>query len=155
RAVISAASSVDWDELKRDLADASWGWIAFGFVFAQLPRLTQAVAMLGAIAAKLPFGPVYVKELATCYLNLAMPSSIARMAVSIRFFQCQGLPGAAAVTAGAIDSLANNVVQAGILIVILVFGQSSLDINLSAPSSSDSLNLLWVLIGLLVAVVLV
>jgi uncharacterized membrane protein YbhN (UPF0104 family) len=153
-AVVTAASNVDWDELRSDLADASWGWIAFGFILAQVPRVTQAVAMLGAIAARLPFGPVYLKELATCYLNLAMPSSIARMAVSIRFFQCQGLPGAAAVTAGAIDSLANNVVQAMILILLLLFGQSSLSINLSSPSD-DSSNLIWILLGLLVLTVLV
>ena len=153
-AVISAASNVDWSELRSDLADASWGWIALGFVFAQLPRPTQATSTLGSIAAKLPFGPVYVKELATSYLNLAMPSSLARMAVSIRFFQCQGLPGAAAVTAGAIDSLANTIVQATLLILLLLFSEASLDVQLDTPPD-DSLRLLWILLGLLVAVVLV
>jgi uncharacterized membrane protein YbhN (UPF0104 family) len=78
------------------------------------------------------------------------------MALSIRFFQCQGLPGIAAVTAGAIDSLANNVIQALIIIVLLIFGQSSLDLNLSSPSSSSGAgHLLWILVGLLVVSVLV
>jgi len=97
-----------------------------------------------------------MKQLATCYLNLAMPSSIARMAVNIRFFQCQGLPGVAAVTAGAIDSFVGNILQGLIIIVLLVFGQSSIDLNLTAPSSSSgSGHLLWIVVGVLVATALV
>ena len=153
-AIISAASGVDWEALRADLADAGWGWIAFGFVVAQLPRLTQAASTLGSIAASLPFGPVYMKELATSYLNLAMPSNLGRMAVSIRFFQRQGLPGVAAVTAGAIDSIANTVVQATLLVVLLLFSEASLNLELNTPDAG-SLRLLWILVGLFVAVVLV
>jgi hypothetical protein len=83
-----------------------------------------------------------------------MPSSLARMAVSIRFFQCQGLPGAAAVTAGAIDSLANNIIQAAILILLILFGQSSLTLDLGTPSGGAS-TLIWIVVGLLVATALV
>jgi glycosyltransferase 2 family protein len=153
-AVITAATRIDWNALRADLADASWGWIAAGFVCAQLPRLTQATSTLGSIAARLPFGPVYIKELATCYLNLAMPSQLARMAVNIRFFQCQGLPGAAAVTAGAIDSVVSTIVQVVLIVLLLVFSEASLSLQLDTPSS-NSLRLLWILIGLLVAVVLI
>jgi len=155
-AIYKAAVQVDWSVVRDDLSNADWSWIVFGFFLSQVPRLTQAVAMLGSIAARLPFGPVFMKELATTYLNLAVPSSIARMALSIRFFQCQGLPGAAAVTAGAIDSLANNVVQVLIIVVLLIFGQSTVDIGLSAPGSdSGPGHLLWILIGLLVVSILV
>jgi uncharacterized membrane protein YbhN (UPF0104 family) len=152
-AVISAATSVDWDAVRTDLADATWSWIALGFVVAQLPRLTQATSTLGSIAARLPFGPVYMKELTTSYLNLSMPSNIGRMAVSIRFFQCQGLPGAAAVAAGAIDSVANTIVQLTLLGILLLFSEASLDLQLSTPDQ-DSLRLLWILLGLLIAAVL-
>jgi glycosyltransferase 2 family protein len=121
-----------------------------------VPRFAQAVAMLGSVAARLPFWPVYIKELATCYLNLAMPSSIARMALSIRFFQCQGLPGVVAVTSGAIDSLANNVIQVMLLVLLLIFGESSVDLSLTAPSASSGAGkLVWILLGLLVVSVLV
>ena len=125
------------DQLKSDLSNASWGWIVFGFVLAQLPRLTQALAALGAIAAKLRFGPVYVLKLATSYLNLAVPSSVARMAVDIRFFQRQGLPGAAAVTAGAIESFAGNVLQAVLVLVLVAFTSADLSLDLSSPGSSS------------------
>jgi glycosyltransferase 2 family protein len=155
-AVIAAFGKVDWTEVRTELQHAAWGWIVFGFIVAQLPRLTQAVATLGSVAARLPFGPVYMKELATCYLNLAMPSSIARMAVNVRFFQCNGLPGVMAVTSGAIDSFVGNIIQALIILVLLLFGTSSIDLNLSAPSSdSGPGRLLWIIVGLIVAVVLV
>ncbi len=155
-AVFSAFSEVDWSEVRTELENADWGWVVFGFFLSQVPRLTQAVAMLGSIAARLPFMPVYIKQLATCYLNLAVPSSVARMALSVRFFQCQGLPGAAAVAAGAIDSLANNVVQVVLIVLLLIFGESSVDVGLSAPSSdSGPGRLLWILIGLVVVTALV
>jgi glycosyltransferase 2 family protein len=153
-AVLKVAGNVDYDQLKSDLVDATWGWIIFGFVFAQLPRLTQAVGALGSIAAKLRFGPVYVLQLATSYLNLAVPSSVARMAVDIRFFQRQGLPAAAAVTAGVIESFAGNVLQAVLVLVLVMFTSADLSLGLTAPGSS-SLTLLWIVIGIAVVVVLV
>ena len=155
-AVFAAFSEVDWSEVRTELANADWWWVALGFVLSQVSRLAQAVAMLGSIAARLPFMPVYIKQLATCYLNLAVPSSVARMALSVRFFQCQGLPGAAAVAAGAIDSLANNVVQVLLIVVLLIFGESDVNLGLTAPSSdSGPGRLLWILVGVVVVTALV
>jgi uncharacterized membrane protein YbhN (UPF0104 family) len=153
-AVISFATTIDWDTLRTDLSNATWGWIVFGFVLAQVARVTQATSSLGSIAADLPFGRVYMKQLATSYLNLAVPSHVARMGVDIRFFQCQGLPGATAVTAGVIDSVVSTVVQATLLILLLVFSGASLSLDLNTPSG-DSLRLLWILLGLVVVTVLV
>jgi uncharacterized protein (TIRG00374 family) len=153
-AVISFATTIDWGTLWNDLSDATWGWIAFGFVLAQVARVTQATSSLGSIAADLPFGRVYMKQLATSYLNLAVPSHVARMGVDIRFFQCQGLPGATAVTAGVIDSVAGTAVQATLLVLLLLFSGASLSLDLSTPSG-DSLRLLWILLGLVVAAALV
>ena len=89
-AIVSFVGGVDFSELREDLQGASWGWIIAGAVVAQLPRVTQAISTLGSIPVRLPFGPVYALQLATSYMNLALPSSIARMAVTVRFFQRQG-----------------------------------------------------------------
>jgi uncharacterized membrane protein YbhN (UPF0104 family) len=153
-AVISFATTIDWDAVWSDLSDATWGWIAFGFVLAQVARVTQATSSLGSIAADLPFARVYMKQLATSYLNLAVPSHVARVGVDIRFFQCQGLPGATAVTAGVIDSVASTLVQATLLVVLVIFSEANLSLDLNTPSG-DSLRLLWILIGLVAVVVLV
>jgi hypothetical protein len=56
-AILTAASGVDWDEVRTSVEDATWAWIVAGFLAAQLPRLTQAVSTLGSVPTKLPFGP--------------------------------------------------------------------------------------------------
>ena len=114
-AILSFATGIDYDQFADGLADASWFWIAVGVFAAQLPRLTQSVATLGSVAADLRFGPVYAMQLASGYMNLALPSIAARLAVNIRFFQRQGDAAAAALTSGAIDSFAGTVVQVVLL----------------------------------------
>jgi uncharacterized protein (TIRG00374 family) len=149
--IIDAAGGVDWDEVASSLADASWAWLALGFVVAQLPRVTQAVSTLGSVPAQLPFGPVYAMQLATGYMNVALPSSLARMAVSIRFFQRQGLSAPTAVASGVIDSFVSTVVQAVLLALLLLFSESTLALELPLPSG-DSRTLLWILLaGVVVA----
>ena len=53
--VVGALSGLDYEELGSILQDASWGWIAFGLLAAQLPRVTQAISTLGSVTASLPF----------------------------------------------------------------------------------------------------
>jgi uncharacterized membrane protein YbhN (UPF0104 family) len=153
-AVISYFGGIDWDQLAEDLRDASWAWLVFGFLVAQLPRLTQAVSTLGSVPARLPYGPVYTLQLATGYMNLALPSYAARLAVNIRFFQRQGLTPAVAVTSGAIDSFASTVVQVVLLGLLLLFSQATLNLNLSGPSDSSD-NLVWIILALVVVTALV
>jgi uncharacterized membrane protein YbhN (UPF0104 family) len=88
-------------------------------------------------------------QLATGYMNVALPSSLARMAVNVRFFQRQGLSAPTAVASGVIDSLAGTFVQAVLLGALLLFSESSLALQFPAPSGG-LLVLLWVLVAALV-----
>ena len=119
----------------------------FAFVVAQLPRLSQAVSTLGSVPSSMPFGPVYAMQLATGYMNVALPSNLARMAVNVRFFQRQGLTAPTAVASGVIDSFASTIVQAAaarrpadVLGVVARAGRCPLP-----PEASWSL--LWVLVA--------
>ncbi len=154
-AVLSFVSSVDLAELREDIRTASWEWIIAGAVVAQLPRLTQALSTLGAVPVEVPYGPVYVLQLATSYLNLALPSGIARMAVNVRFFQLIGVPPAVAVTAGAIDSFVGNAVQAILLLLLLVFSEATLTLQLSTPATPGirHVAILLIAIGIVVLAV--
>ncbi len=151
-ALLSFATGIDWDAFASGLGDAVWGWIIVGAIVAQTPRLTQSASTLGSVGADLRFGPVYAMQLATGYMNLALPSVAARLTINIRFFQRQGVPPAAAVTAGGIDSFASMVIQAILLVLLLLFSEASLDLDLSAPSGG-LLVIILILLGLLVAVV--
>jgi glycosyltransferase 2 family protein len=116
--------------------------------------VTQAVSTRGAIPAQLPFGPVYVMQLAMSYMNLALPSGFARMAVSVRFFQRQGVPPAAAITSGTIDSFTNTVVQGVLLVLLLVFSSASLNLEISAPDASGVIRIAALLIAIAAACVI-
>src|SRR5262249_60079548 len=99
-----------------------------------------------SVPSALPFGPVYAMQLATGYMNVALPSSLARMAVNIRFFQRQGLSPPTAVASGLIDSFASTIVQGILLAVLLIFSESSLSLELPAPSGGFKV-LLWALVA--------
>ena len=154
-AVLSFVGSVDLGELRDNIRTASWEWILAAALVAQLPRLTQAVSTLGAVPADVPYGPVYVLQLATSYLNLALPSSLARMAVNVRFFQLIGVPPAVAVTAGAIDSFVGNAVQAILLVLLLVFSEATLTLHLSTPPTPGIRHILILLIAIGIVVLVV
>jgi uncharacterized membrane protein YbhN (UPF0104 family) len=147
--IISAASGVDWDEVRTSIADAAWAWIALGFLVAQLPRLTQAVSTLGSVPAQLAFGPVYAMQLATGYMNVALPANLARLAVNIRFFQRQGLSSTIAVASGAIDSFVSTVIQAILLALLLLFSSATVELDVGLPSG-DPRRLLWILAAIVV-----
>ena len=91
-ALLSGLAGLDLAELADQLEGATWWLVALGFLAAQLPRATQAVSTLGAAPVPLPLGPVYALQLAVSYINLAIPTSAARVAIGIRFFQRHGVP---------------------------------------------------------------
>ena len=150
--ILTIAAHVDWDEVGSELAHASWGWLAAALVVAQLPRLAQAAATLGTVPVSLPYGPVYALHLASGYMNIALPSSFARMAVSVRFFQRQGLSVTVSVASGVIDMIATAAVQGVVLVALLVFSEATLSLDLDLPTG-DTQTVLWILVALLAVVV--
>jgi uncharacterized membrane protein YbhN (UPF0104 family) len=121
-------------------------------VLAQLPRLSQGAATLGTVPVSLPFGPVYTLQLASGYMNIALPSSFARMAVNVRFFQRQGLSVTVSVASGVVDMIATAAVQTVVLLALLAFSEATLALDLDLPTG-DTQILLWILIGVLAAVI--
>jgi uncharacterized membrane protein YbhN (UPF0104 family)/tRNA A-37 threonylcarbamoyl transferase component Bud32 len=156
-ALASAAGGLDVSELVDALEGAVWALVVVGFLVAQLPRVAQSLSTMGASPVPLPLGPVYALQLAMSYIGLAVPSSAGRVALSVRFFQRQGLNTGAALTVGAIDGLFGFVVQATILILVfLTAGSLDLDLQLGSGNPSDLARLLviFVVFGALLGLVL-
>lgn len=153
--VLTAVDRLDMDQLFEQLADATWQWVVVGFVVGQLPRLSQAASTLGASPITLPLGHLYALQLAVSYINLAIPSSAARMAVNVRFFQRHGLPAGSALAVGVIDGVSGFVVQVSLLVGILTLTDATLgfDLDLGLLDGPGQL-LLYVLVavGLVVVV---
>jgi uncharacterized membrane protein YbhN (UPF0104 family) len=153
--MVSALAGIDLGAFVESLQDASWWLVLIGFLIAQLPRVAQAVSTLGAAPIPLPLRPVYALQLAISYVNLAIPTAAARIAVNIRFFQRQGVAPAAAVATGALDGVSGFIVQAMLLGSLLLFSSLSLDVDVSGPSSSALQIVAIVCVVAVVAVVVI
>ncbi|TFH17851.1 MAG: flippase-like domain-containing protein, partial [Acidimicrobiales bacterium] len=155
--LLSAFAGFDLEEFLNSLQDAAWWLVLIGFVVAQLPRIAQAVSTLGAAPVALPLGPVYALQLAISYVNLAIPTAAARIAVNVRFFQRQGVSPATAVATGALDGVSGFIVQGLLLGSLLLFSGLSLDVDVSGPASA-AVRIAWMLavvLGIAVLVILV
>jgi uncharacterized membrane protein YbhN (UPF0104 family) len=135
-AIISLLGDIDLETFVQDLADANWWWLAFGLLLAQLPRIPSAVSTMGAIKRPLPLGPLTTLQFAICYVNLAIPSTAARVAINIRFFERFGVTPTVAVSAGAIDGVAGFIVQ--VALFLLLFFWSDLDFGVTLDTDDLS-----------------
>ena len=152
-AIITVFGDIDLESFVDALADASWWWLAMALVLAQLPRFPSAVSTMGAINRPLPFGPLATKEFALCYVNLAIPSSAARVAINVRFFRRFGVDATTAVSAGVIDSVSGFVVQ--IFLFLTLFFWSDVDFGITLDTSDLDGLLTIALIAVAVLIVLV
>jgi uncharacterized membrane protein YbhN (UPF0104 family) len=152
-ALLSSMSGLAWGDLRDQLDEARWWLVALAFAATQLPRLTQAVSTLGASPAPLPLGPVYALQLAVSYINLAVPTMAARVAVNIRFFQRHGVPSGAAMAAGALDGFTSFVVQAVLLLGLLLLTPLSLQLELDSPLDSGMSRVVLLVLALVVVAV--
>ena len=154
-ALISILAGLDLAELADQLREAAWWILLVAFLLAQTPRLTQAISTLGAAPLPLPLGPVYALQLATSYINMAVPSAAGRVGMGIRFFQRHGVPPNSAIAAGAIDTGTSFVVEAALVVGLVLFAPSSLDLNLDAATESAWSLLVVVIVIAAAAIVLV
>ncbi len=150
-AIISLLGDIDLETFVEELADASWWWLAFALLLAQLPRIPSAISTMGSIKRPLPLGPLTTLQFAICYVNLAIPSTAARVAINIRFFERFGVPPTVAVSAGAIDGVSGFIVQ--IALFLLLFFWSDLDFGFELDT--DDLSGVATLALITIAVVVV
>jgi glycosyltransferase 2 family protein len=135
--LIRTVTGLDFQEIADQLRDATWWLALLGLVVAQLPRFAQAFSTLGASPTPIPYRPLYLLQLAQSYLGLAVPSSAARIAMGVRFFQKQGLSSGAALAIGGLDGVSGFVVEATLLLGLLLFTPQTLHFDLDAASLPD------------------
>ena len=133
---------------------ASWGWVAAAFVLAQLPVVTGAWALTGAVIGPLPFGRCVALETSNLFTSF-VGGDAAVFGVRVRFFQRQGLDAPAAISSGAIAGSASWVVKGVLFIVCLPFAVG----DFHKPTSSDGgshQDIVWIIliVVLVVAILL-
>jgi uncharacterized membrane protein YbhN (UPF0104 family) len=129
----SVFANVDWDSFVDELSDANWWWLLLALLVAQVARIPAAISTMGSLQQRLPLGPLTTLQFAICYVNLAIPSTAARVAVNVRFFERFGVRPATAMSAGVIDSVSGFVVQ--LTLLILLFFTSDIDFALTTEDA--------------------
>jgi uncharacterized protein (TIRG00374 family) len=157
-ALITSLGDVSIDEVRSTLSGAEWDWVIIGVFVGQVTFLCQAVAARGASPRPVALGPLAMLQFAIGFINLAIPSSAARIALDVRFFQRQGVPATAAVSIAAIDGFTGFLIQISLLLATLGFGLGQVDMSWSGVGSggSESNNLaILVIAGVALAVIAV
>ena len=153
--LVRTVAGLDLDDLADELRDANWWLVAVAFLIAQTPRMAQTASTLGAAPTTLPVRPVYLLQLAQSYVGLAVPTSAARIAMNVRFFQRQGLTSGAALAVGGLDSIAGFIVEASLLLGLLLLTPATLHFDLDAPDLPAWRTILLVLVGLAAVIAVV
>jgi uncharacterized membrane protein YbhN (UPF0104 family) len=126
---------------------ASWGWVALAFLFAQLPVVCEAWALIGAVVGQLPFGRCVALETSNTFTSL-VGGNVAVFALRVRFFQRQGYDAAAAVSSGAIVSSASWVAET--LLFLAAIGFSAGNFHIPSDSGGNE-GIVWVVIAVILA----
>ncbi len=161
--IISKLVGVDWSSIQQEMSTANKALLLLALIMSPFVQAGFAFSTLGATMARLRYFPVLMLQYAIQFIALTLPSTAARLALEIRFFQKFGLPPAGAVSTGMIDSFFGFLVQVALLVIILVSGLpgfsaplrgSSSSSSSSSSTSSGGLSLTMVLGGLIVAGIL-
>ena len=146
--IISLLGGLDFAELQSQLSGGTYSWAVLGLAVAQLTYVAQAVSTQGASPRMLPAGPLTALQAAISFVNLAVPSTAARVVMIIRFFERQGVNATAAVTISAVESFAGFVVQILMLVLLLVPGFVELELDIDFPPGVSRLvDVLLILVG--------
>jgi uncharacterized membrane protein YbhN (UPF0104 family) len=153
--IISAVAEVGLQSLIDEFKEADGAWLWAAVLLSPTVQVAQAFSTIGASSIPVRFGPVLMLQYAVQFIALAVPSSAARVALEIRFFEKVGVNASGAVAIGVIDSVCGFVVQILLILVITVSGLASLDLPSSGGSSHSFSGKILIVagVGLLIAVV--
>lgn len=106
----------------RHLAAAHPGWLAVA-VLAALPTwIAGAASLQGAVARRLPVGPMLAVQVAGSVANHVLPAGFGVGAVKLRFLNRHGVPLREAVAAVGLDATAGMITHVAVLVALLSGG---------------------------------
>jgi uncharacterized protein (TIRG00374 family) len=136
--LISKLVGVDFAALANELKQAEWGWVAAALLISPLVQAAYAVGTMGASSKPVRYLPVTMLQYAIQFLAVTVPSAAAKYALDVRFFQKFGMPAAAALSIGVIDSSSGFIVQILLIAVIALTALPGLTSPLFGTSGSGS-----------------
>ncbi|MEI6361134.1 MAG: lysylphosphatidylglycerol synthase transmembrane domain-containing protein [Actinomycetes bacterium] len=138
--LITQLAGVDFQSIWAELASADWAWLIAALLLSPFVQVAYSFSTMGASIVPLRYWPVLMLQYSIQFIALVLPSTAARLALEIRFFEKFGIAGGAAVSIGMLDSFSGFVVQIALLILITISGLPGFTSSLtgSTTSSTDS-----------------
>ncbi|HXJ64049.1 MAG TPA: lysylphosphatidylglycerol synthase domain-containing protein [Actinomycetota bacterium] len=136
--VISALAQVGLQTLIDEFQGADWTWLVAALLLSPVIQAAQAFSTIGASIRPVRYLPSLALQYSIQFIALAVPSSAARVALEVRFFQRLGVEPGGAAAVGVIDSVCGFAVQVLLILIITLSGLASLDLSSSDTSSSSS-----------------
>jgi uncharacterized protein (TIRG00374 family) len=136
--IIGMLAGVDLSAIRQEIQDASKVWLLVALCMSPFVQAAFAFSTIGASMARLRYIPVLMLQYAIQFIGLTLPSTAARLALSVRFFQRFGVPPGTAIAMGGIDSFSGFVVQVMLLVVIALSGLPGLTSPIRGASSDTS-----------------
>ncbi len=134
--LISAFANIGIDTIVQTFQDADWWWLLAALILSPLSQIPQAFSTMGATLHEVRFGPVLMLQFAIQFVSLAVPSSAGRLAMQVRFWQRAGVPGAGAISIGAVDGFSTFVIQ--MLLIVVILASDLVSLNLASAESGSS-----------------
>jgi len=136
--LIASLSGIDLQQVIDELKSAEMVWLAAALLVAPVVQVFQAFSTMGASVHPMRFGPVLMLQYAIQFIQLAVPSSAARVALEVRFFERAGVDAGGSLSIGLIDAVSGFAIQLLIIVVVTVFGLASISLSSSSTSSSST-----------------
>jgi uncharacterized membrane protein YbhN (UPF0104 family)/tRNA A-37 threonylcarbamoyl transferase component Bud32 len=134
--LIAQLAEIGFGTVADALRHAQPAWLLTGLVVAAIGFVPEAVSLRGAVATPLPLLPCIVFKSALKFVNITVPGSAGSVAATVRFVQRLGGSATEAVASGAVDDVAEKVVQILVVLLMLPFVRDSLgnvDIHIGTP----------------------
>jgi glycosyltransferase 2 family protein len=129
------------------LGSAHWAWLPVILAMSAVTYVASALALIGSVPGRVPFGPSVLVQGASSFINRVSPANIGGMALNARFLQQNGTGTPASVAAVGVNSLAGAVVHIAMIAVFFTLAGHDLTKAFKLPSGSKILLVLAVLLA--------
>jgi glycosyltransferase 2 family protein len=155
-AIVGQIAEIGFDTLIDEVRGASVGWLVVALLIRLASYLTGWVSMHAVITEPVPLFPTLLLQSAKSFVGLAVPTTLGRVAMDVRYLQKLGTPTTVALAQGPLISLVGFVIEVTLLLLTAGAVSASIDSDAVLDMPSGGLVLLAIVaVVLAVLVVLV
>jgi undecaprenyl-diphosphatase len=131
------------------LQHVNWAWLPVILGLSALTYVASAMALIGAVPGRVPFGPAVLTQGASSFINRVSPANVGGMALNARFLQKSGTSTPASVAAVGVNALAGAIMHVVLIVVFFALAGHDLTKAFKLPSGSKILLILAVIIAVI------